>query len=85
MKNFHLPLPEQIYDELRAEAKRAQQPATTVAREAISGWLRARRKVARRKAVMEYAAGVAGTSVDLDPSLESAAIEELLKMGAGMK
>ena len=80
MKNFHLPLPEGTYAELRAEAERAQLPATTIAREAISLWLRARRKAARRKAVTEYATGLAGTHLDLDPVLESAGIEELMKM-----
>ena len=48
MKNFHLPLPEGTYDELRAEAERVHLPATTVAREAISSWLRARKKTARQ-------------------------------------
>ena len=79
MKNFHLPLPERTYDELRAEAERAQLPATTVAREAISSWLRARKKTARRQAVMEYATRMAGTRFDLDPILEAAAIEELIR------
>ena len=35
MRNFHLPLPERTYTLLRAEAERAQLPATTLAREAI--------------------------------------------------
>jgi hypothetical protein len=83
VKNLHLPLPERIYDELRAEAQRVQRPATTVAREAISGWLRARRKPARRKAAMEYAEEMAGISMDLDPSLEGAAIKQLLQMDRG--
>ncbi len=80
MKNFHLPLPEGTYSELRAEAKRAQLPATTVAREAISIWLRARRRAARRQAVLAYATRMAGTRFDLDPDLEAAAIEELMWM-----
>ena len=80
MKNFHLPLPEGTYAELRAEAERSRLPATTVAREAISAWLRARKKAARRKAVMEYATDMAGTHFDLDAMLESAAIEELLRI-----
>ena len=85
MKNFHLPLPEGTYDELRAEAERARLPATTVAREAISSWLRARKKTARRQAVMEYAARMAGTQFDLDPLLEAAAIEELGRTDRGAK
>jgi hypothetical protein len=32
---------------------------------------------------MEYAEEMAGTSVDLDPSLEVSAIEELLQMDRG--
>ncbi len=83
MKNFHLPLPEPTYDELRAEAERMQLPATTIAREAISDWLKARRRIERHKAVMEYATAMAGTPFDLDPALESAGIEELLKNGRG--
>jgi len=78
MKNFHLPLPERTYAELRAEAARAHQPATTIAREAIAVWLRARKKVLRRKAIAVYAAETAGTEFDLDPLLESAAIEHLM-------
>jgi len=85
MKNFHLPLPDATYEELRAEADRAQQPATTIAREAISDWLKARKKMERRKAIMEYARGMAGTAFDLDPVLESAGIEELLKSGRETK
>lgn len=85
MKNFHLPLPKGTYDELRAEAERAQLPATTVAREAISSWLRARKKAARRQAVMEYAARMSGTRFDLDPILEAAAIEELVRSDRGAK
>ena len=40
MKNFHVPLPEQTYTRLRAEAERTQAPATALAREAIEWWLR---------------------------------------------
>jgi len=79
MKNFHLPLPDGTYEELRAEAERAQLPATAIAREAISDWLRARKKMERRKAIMAYAASMAGTAFDLDSVLESAGIEELLR------
>ena len=35
MKNFHLPLPDQTYTGLRAEAERTGVPATTLAREAV--------------------------------------------------
>jgi hypothetical protein len=81
MKNFHLPLPEQTYSQLRAEAERAQVPATTLAREAIDWWLRRQLRKARHDAIASYAAEMAGTDLDLDFDLESAGIEHLLKTG----
>jgi hypothetical protein len=80
MKNFHLPLPEGTYAELRAVAERVQQPATTVAREAIAFWLRARKKVERQNAIAAYAAEMAATPFDLDNDLESAGILQLMKL-----
>jgi len=81
MKNFHLPLPEQTYAQLRTEAERAQVPATALAREAIDWWLRQQLRKARHGAIAAYAAEVAGTDLDLDSDLESAGIEHLLKTG----
>jgi hypothetical protein len=81
MKNFHLPLPEQTYMRLRAEAKRTQVPATTLAREAVDEWLRQQSRKARRDAITAYATEMAGTSLDLDTDVESAGIEHLVKTG----
>ena len=81
MKNFHLPLPEQTYAQLRAEAERAQVPATILAREAIDLWLRHQLRVARHAAIATYAAEMAGSSFDLDTDLESAEVEHLMRVG----
>ena len=81
MRNFHLPLPEQIYTRLRAEADRTQLPATALAREAIDVWLRQQLRKARHQAIAAYAEEMAGTNLDLDPALESAGIEHLIKDG----
>ena len=81
MKNFHLPLPEQTYNRLRAEAARTQVPATTLAREAVDCWLQEQSRKARQEAIAAYAAEMAGTPLDLDAGLESAAIEHLVKTG----
>jgi hypothetical protein len=78
MKNFHLPLPEQTYMGLRAEAERTGVPATTLAREAVDWWLRQQGRKARHDAIAAYAAEMAGTRLDLDAELESAAIEHIL-------
>jgi hypothetical protein len=78
MKNFHVPLPEQTYSSLRAEAERTGVPATTLAREAVDLWLRQQLRKARHDAIAAYAAQMAGTQLDLDADLESAGIEHLL-------
>ena len=77
MRNFHLPLPEEVYRDLREEATRASQPATALARQAIELWLRHRRKVARHEAIAAFAAENAGSSLDLDTELEAASLEHL--------
>jgi len=85
MKNFHLPLPEQTYAHLRAEAERLQVPATTLAREAVDGWLRQQFRRARQDAIAAYAAEMAGTHLDLNSDLESAAIKHLVKAGKALR
>lgn len=81
MKNFHLPLPEQTYALLRAEAERAEVPATTLARQAIDSWLSEQARKARHDAIAAYAAEMAGTDLDLDEELEAAGIEHLMTTG----
>jgi len=81
MRNFHLPLPDETYEHLRAAAERSKLPATTLAREAIDLWLRQQERRARYDAIAAYAAKTAGTALDLDAGLETAGIEHLMKMG----
>jgi len=81
MKNFHLPLPERTWSDLRAEAERAQVPATALAREAIDWWLREQARKARHDQIAAWAAEMAGTDFDLDPVLELAGIEQLARAG----
>jgi hypothetical protein len=78
LRNLHVPLPEDLYSQLRAEAERAQQPATVLARQAIAWWLEQQRKRALHDSIQAYAAQNAGTEVDLDQELETAAVEHLL-------
>ncbi len=85
MKNFHVPLPDDVYVQLRAEAERAQVPATMLARQAIDLWLRHQLRKARHDAIAAYAAEMAGSDFDLDPELESAGIEHLTKLGRKKK
>jgi predicted DNA-binding protein len=73
--NFHLPLPSELYRELRAEAARLGQPATLLARQAIEAWMEQRRAAALHAEIAAYAAEHGGTDVDLDPQLEAAGLE----------
>lgn len=75
MRNFHLPLPEDVYRALRDQAAALEQPATVVAREAIEAWLRENRRTLLREAIACYAAQHAGTPADLDAALEKAGLE----------
>lgn len=78
MKNFHLPLPEDLYGDLRAEAERSSVTATTLARQALEEWLRQKRRSHLRRAIEVYAAEAAGSTDDLDEGLESAAVARLM-------
>ncbi len=48
-------------------------------------WLREQVRRARHEAIAAYAAEMAGTEFDLDPELEAAGIESLLKIDKGRK
>jgi hypothetical protein len=77
LRNFHLPLPDDVYQALRDEAAASKQPATAIARQAIETWLRDRKRTALREAIAAYASENAGTSLDLDPAVEAAGLEVL--------
>ena len=77
--NFHLPMPSQLYRDLRAEAARRGVPATALARHVLAEWLEARRRLRVAEDIAEYAATVAGSEADLDPELEQAAAEALVE------
>jgi hypothetical protein len=80
VKNFHVPLPDDIYERLRTAAERAQMPATSLARDAIDFWLRQQLRRQRDEAIAAFAAEAAGTPLDLDSTLEAAGIDHLRKM-----
>ncbi len=78
LRNFHVPLSEDLYRRLREEADRSRQPATALARHAIDNWLKQERKAALHSAIATYAVRHAGTALDLDEDLEAASLEHLL-------
>jgi predicted transcriptional regulator len=76
-RNFHVPLPEDLYRALQAEAEQAQQPANALARDAIASWVELRRQARIDQAILAYTQATAGTPADLDPALEAASLELL--------
>ena len=85
MKNFRVPLPDETDDRLRTVAERSKVPATVMAREPIDFWARQQVRKARHDAIAAYAVETAGTSLDLDAQLETAAVEHLTKIGKSSK
>jgi len=77
-RNFHLPLPEDIYNDLRTESRRTKQPATRIARQAIENWLKARRRAELHASVANYAKKHAGSDADIDEAMEEMAAEHLI-------
>ena len=73
--NLHVPLPADLNDQLRIEAKRSGRPATEIARDAIRLFLRRCQRQALHEEIAAYARSVAGTAADLDPALEDSALE----------
>ena len=78
-RNFHVPLPDEIYRALRSEAGRRRQAATVLVREAVEDWLERRRAETLHTDIADYAARHAGTPADLDPALEAAGIDALIE------
>jgi predicted transcriptional regulator len=76
-RNFHLPLSDDLYTRLRAEARRTGRPATSLAREALERWLVQRKKAAVAEGIAAYVAEHAGGPMDLDDDLERAGVDHL--------
>jgi predicted DNA-binding protein len=78
-RNFHVPLPDEIYQVLRLEAERRQLPATVLVREAVEEWVERLRAQVLHAEIADYAAKHAGSAADIDVQLEAAGIESLIE------
>jgi hypothetical protein len=85
MHNFHLPLSDDVYRDLREEAVRSSKPATALARQAIEVWLRDRRRATRHEEIAAFAVENANSRLDLDTELEAASVEHLLASNEGKR
>ncbi|MCU0724259.1 MAG: hypothetical protein MUE73_00495 [Planctomycetes bacterium] len=76
-RNLHVLLDDDLHRRLHGVAERKGEPATVLAREAIRRWVEDAERAALREEISAYAAAVAGTEMDLDADLETAATESL--------
>ena len=76
-RNFHIPLPEQLYRRLKHAAERQHRPATQLAKQAVESWLEEHERLLLHEEIAHYAAQVAGSGDDLDETLEAASLEHL--------
>jgi predicted DNA-binding protein len=76
-RNFHVPLPDDLYGRLKEESRRREVPATQMVREAIEVWLDEAEREALHRDISAYAREMAGTEADLDETLEAAGLEHL--------
>jgi aryl-alcohol dehydrogenase-like predicted oxidoreductase len=84
LRNFHVPLSEELYNQLRAEAERSRQSAIALARYAMAWWLQQQQKAVLDENIRAYAAQGAGTPADLDQELEAASVDHLLDEEKGI-
>lgn len=73
--NFHVPLPTEVFQQLKQEAKRTHTTATEIMRLAVTVWLKHKQRQALHDSIVEYAKKMAGTKMDLDEDLEAASLE----------
>lgn len=79
-RNLHVPLSLKLYTQLKQQSLLSNTPSTQIARQAIETWLKYQKKQTLYKELVSYAAEQAGTDLDLDKTLEHAAIEWLRSM-----
>ena len=75
MKKMHLPLPDDLHERLKREARLSERPATALAREAVAAWLERRERERFAEELRVYAERFGGSDLDLDPDFERAAAE----------
>lgn len=79
MKSRNVPLPEDLYAEIRAFAAASDVPAAELVRQAVDSWLRDHKRESRKSAIADYAREMAGTRFDLDSELEAASAQHMLQ------
>ena len=74
-----LPLESDVFGLLQVEAARMGRPMVSLVSDVVANWVRERQRQRVAQEIAEFAAAHAGSELDLDPALESAALEVLGK------
>ena len=82
VKKLNLPMPPELHEALFEESRSLGVPATRIVRSALEDWLAKRRQARLEEEIYRFATTYGGTEIDLDPQLEQAATEELLRLDA---
>jgi len=77
LKNFHVPLPIELYELLKENAKDQSMPATKVVRRLIEHWIELRKRKKIQEEFSSFARKYAGSEYDLDEDLERMSLEVL--------
>jgi hypothetical protein len=80
VKKLSLPMPPELHEAIFAESRTLGLPVTRIVRSALEDWLSRRRRVRLEEEIYQFAMAHGGTEIDLDPQLEQAATEELLRL-----
>ncbi len=80
MSNLLLSLPDEVEAGLKVQSERTNRPTDALALEAIELWLSKQAEQSGHAEISNYAKLHGGTSVDLDPAIESLGIEHWLEL-----
>ena len=72
---LELPLESDVWCLLQDEAARSGQPTVSLVSDVVANWARDRHRQRVAQEIAEFAAAHAGRELDLDPTLDSAALE----------
>ena len=75
--SIELPLASDVWNLLQDEAARSGQPTASLVCDVVTNWVRERHRQLVAREIAEFAAAQAGSELDLDRELESAAVEAL--------
>ena len=74
-----LPLDADVWGLLQDEATKSGQPAVSLVSHVVGEWVRERHRQRVAQEIAEFAAAHAGSNLDLDQELESAALQNILE------